>query len=498
MRVFIADDESLIRTSLRSMLEELDIPIEFVGEAENGQEMIEKLTKTEPDLAIVDIRMPKLTGLEAIKIGKTISPRTQWIILTGFSEFSYAQEAIQLGAANYLLKPVSPEELEKVLHQLFEQHQKQLIRLNHEFKNEMVSLYHGFRSPNEIDKKNEFSNSRFVSAIFYIDCHLNEKKEEHMRKFCLSLEEEVSRFLSPGIRTALFTLPNGEPITIVSWGFTKEGNGERKIRQYFYNITDRLTRYSHEDLSITMIESDECSSLTHLYKQINKIQEHSSLRTVLGCGRKLKLSELKIERDHLKELSVLLIKLCNYYNERLYLEFMQTLSELEKQLHMMRLSIGIKKNIQHFLLVSIGCRLHENEVTAWIKQLEKHGNNLLAKTQQDENMLDIVDKVVAFIEKQYMNDIGIGQIAQKLGVTPNYLSTLFRKKTGMTFMKYLTKIRMLKAKELLAEPHTQVQQVAEKVGYYSTRHFTKLFTEFTGCYPSEYRKRFTEQENKNA
>jgi two-component system response regulator YesN len=70
------------------------------------------------------------------------------------------------------------------------------------------------------------------------------------------------------------------------------------------------------------------------------------------------------------------------------------------------------------------------------------------------------------------------------------------KKIGTPFIKYLTKIRILKAKELLADPQNQVQKVAESVGYYSTRHFTKLFTEVIGCYPSEYQKKFKNKEEK--
>ncbi|WJE50720.1 response regulator [Bacillus cereus] len=497
MRVLIADDEGLIRTSLRSMLEELDFPIEFGGEAANGEEMIEKLKETEPDIIFVDIRMPKLTGLEAIKIGKTISPWTQWIILTGFSEFIYAQEAIQLGAANYLLKPVSLEELEKALQQLFEQYQKHLIRLNKGFENDMVALYHGLSSVNEIDNEGMISNSGLKSAVFYVDSHLEEKaKAEHLRKFRYSLQETVSHFLSPGVRIALFTLPNGELITVVCWGCTKGSREESKsnIRQYFKIITDTLTRFCNADLSITMIESEECSSFDSLYYQINKVQANSPLRTVLGSGRKWDLAELNIDRIDSKtnELSAFLIKLSKYYKERLYLEFMKTLSALEKQLPRMDLTVAIKKNIQHFLLASTGCHLNVNEdITSWMKQLQTHSDNLLARNQKDENrQQDIIDQVITFIEQQYINDIGIGQIAEKFGVTPNYLSTLFRKKTGITFMKYLTQTRMLKAKELLVEPHIQVQQVAEKVGYYSTRHFTKLFTEFAGCYPSEYRKQF--------
>lgn len=87
-----------------------------------------------------------------------------------------------------------------------------------------------------------------------------------------------------------------------------------------------------------------------------------------------------------------------------------------------------------------------------------------------------------------MDDIGIGQIAGQLNVSANYLSALFHKKTGVMFVKYMTRIRMQKAKELFMNTNLQVRQVAEQVGYYSTRHFTKLFTQTFGTYPSDYRK----------
>jgi two-component system, response regulator YesN len=86
-------------------------------------------------------------------------------------------------------------------------------------------------------------------------------------------------------------------------------------------------------------------------------------------------------------------------------------------------------------------------------------------------------------------------LAEVLQVTPNYLSSLFHKKQGITFVKYVTSIRMLKAKELLlTEPDCKVQEVAQRVGYLSSRHFTKLFVEQYGCYPSEIRKKLGEND----
>jgi two-component system response regulator YesN len=86
-----------------------------------------------------------------------------------------------------------------------------------------------------------------------------------------------------------------------------------------------------------------------------------------------------------------------------------------------------------------------------------------------------------------MNDIGVAQIANSLGITPNYLSQRFHGITGTTFVKYLTRLRMTKAIELLADPSQQVRQIARKVGYSSSRYFSALFKLHEGRTPSEYR-----------
>src|SRR5437762_6846706 len=115
MRIVIADDEYLAISTLRSMLEESGIPLEIIGEATNGEELILQVRQIQPDAVFVDIRMPKLNGLEAIRAARETAPQTEWFILTGFPEFEYAQEAIRLGVSSYLLKPINPDEVRKVL-----------------------------------------------------------------------------------------------------------------------------------------------------------------------------------------------------------------------------------------------------------------------------------------------------------------------------------------------------------------------------------------------
>lgn len=497
MKVIIADDEYLVRASLKSMIQELDIPVDIAGEASNGEEMVRLVKDHNPDIAFVDIRMPKLNGLEAIKIARNNSPNTQWIILTGFSEFDYAKESIRLGASGYLLKPASPEELREVFDNQLKRTRETISILNKDFENELIALANDLSTISDDAGPGFISKARFLCSIFIFDSCLNEnrKSELHM-KFYKAVRSMINDSSTTDVRIALFPMPNGELATVGAWDPKNSEQARNVIKIYFEEITAAVREFSADRFSITLLQSDECSSLEMLHKRMYQLQNLSPLRTVNSCSRRYTIEELaqlyKTEPSEVLELSNLLIKLAAAYREKAYLNYIKTLEDIEKIILSSKLSdCSIIKTMAEFLLNTVNCRIDTDmEPKTWMKTLREHGEVLLAESLKEDNQApDAVSQVIAFIDGSYMLDISIGQIAEQLNITPNYLSSLFHKKTGTTFMKYLTKVRMLKAKELLANPGMQVQQAAEKVGYYSTRHFTKLFKEFYGYYPSECRGR---------
>lgn len=394
MKVLIADDEYLVRSSLTSMLNELKLPIEIIGEATNGEELVELVKKQTPDLVFVDIRMPELNGLDAIKNAGTYSPNTQWVILTGFSEFDYAKEAIKLGATNYLLKPASPQEIKEVLVSSLKRYKDKNALLNKEFENELMALIHDLIPYSDDDETSIIGKAKFLGAIFAFDSNLNEKEKTELQiKFCNTIRTDFNEILTHDVRLALFPMPSGEWAVVGAWGFTQANQGENVIKRCIDLISRIALKFNTDHFTITILRTDVCKSYGILNNRLEQLQTLS-------------------------------------YN----------------------------------------------------------GRKLSAETIKDEcSSRDMTHKVITFIEQNYMLDIGIAQIAEQLNITPNYLSFIFHKKTGSTYMKHLTSVRMLKARELLSNPNAQVQLVAEKVGYFSTRHFTKLFKEYFGYYPSECR-----------
>lgn len=495
MNILLADDESLVRAGLRSMLDELDMPVQVIGETRNGTDTVAFVEEHHPDLVFVDIRMPNLNGLEAIAQGKTASPYTKWIILSGYSEFQYAKEALRLGASNYLLKPVSLEELKASMIQVREQHRNEIIDRNRQFEHSLVSWMQG-RGPAH-EPSCLLASLHCKGIVFYVEHSLPDKEAgELLNRFAEQLQHMIqARFLSAELH--VFTIPfnGGNPAIFWAWHPASRRRTLKSQQDLEEAVHQWIKGHAEAPYSITAVQFEECSSLETIMKQLEQLRQASSLRALLPIGGMYRASELQSleSRPDWVLISAHLDHLCQLYRGNDYIGYAKAVAVMEKEM------IGplfadpqILRHINAFLSCSIGISLPAAGASdEWFGVLQNHGDRMLSRiSRNDAVQQDMVQRVIAYVDQHYMHDIGIKQIAEEFQVTPNYLSSLFHKKHGRTFIKYLTETRMLKAKELLLrEPQRKVLDVAEAVGYYSTRHFTKLFTEHFGCYPSEIREK---------
>jgi two-component system response regulator YesN len=220
------------------------------------------------------------------------------------------------------------------------------------------------------------------------------------------------------------------------------------------------------------------------------VHDLSCLRVALGIGRQIDEDELDAAATHGRwdELCANLAALVQAFRTKNRLEFLASLDRAERSAQ----SLGgrdreeICRNVNRFIKTSVGSEPAGSlGDRMWLDELRALAQTLHG---QEKAEADLVEQVVSFVRENYSRDIGIGRIAFNLGVTPNYLSTLFHKKTGITFVKYLTRLRLEKAQDLLATGRSLVQEVAREVGYASVRHFSRLFQKQFGAYPSEMQK----------
>jgi len=497
MKILLADDESLVRSTMKSMLADLNMPIHIVGEARNGEELLQLVKQHSPDLVFVDIRMPKLNGLEAIAAGKSLSPHTRWVILTGYSEFDYAKEAIRLKAADYLLKPVTPAELQDCILNALEQCRGRLLASNLEYEFGISSILLNTISIADKHTSGDYDSLHYEAIVLYTDACTLEDRVSWQRQFLEELQPSVKQHVVSGrLQIAALTLHNGCLAMIPAW---HADNGNRRpdvLPMLEQQISQAARREFHIRCRVVMLKSGICCGLKKLQELLADLQTAAPLRTLLPADRIWYLKELHLNgyMQKLPDIGLSLEQLYASFQNKDYMGYVKELNSLEKKLLPNRsLSDKMQEAATEYLNVIFGGWLDPSvSWEEWLNSLKASGELIFAASSEERQSPDLVQQVVRFIDNNYMHDIGIGQIAAELRVTPNYLSSLFHKKQGTTFVKYLTKIRMLKAKELLLTKNgMKVQQVAEAVGYYSTRHFTKLFTDCYGCYPSELREQIT-------
>ncbi len=496
MRILIADDESLIRDGLKIMLNDLEIPVEVVGEATNGRDMVQLVKELKPDLVFVDIKMPVINGLNAIEECKKFAPDTFWVVLTGFSEFEFARTAINLGVSYYLMKPVSVEELDKILRDISKKLKEKILISNKEFGNELSLFCHDIISNEEIGLCFENPSFTYRCATIVIDSHLKEKyKARRQTEFFNMIRSLIEKSIDGKMKIALFSLPNGDIAIVISMENLPENHASRQADRFLSRLADILKTTNDDDFAATVLLSEKCHSYETVRKSLNQLQNLSAMRPITGIRKIVPVNTLKKvfmeSSSELLELCNTLIQMTDAFRNREYFSYMKMVDALEKTLKLQAILLDgkVKHNIADFLSVSMKFSIKPDyDASMLVESLRYHGERILSEDVDEDRVNILINRVVDYVEQNYMKDIGLAEIAEILNITPNYLSSLFHKKMGITFVKYLTKIRMIKAKELLANSSLRVQQVSERVGYYSTRHFTKLFKEFYGYYPSDCRK----------
>ncbi|WP_410513770.1 response regulator [Paenibacillus sp. BR2-3] len=497
MNIIVVDDEILARETVISILKEISSDF-HIAEADSGQELIELTRQLNPDIAFVDIQMPGKNGLEAIRAALPHTQNTKWVVMTGFAEFKYAREALHLGVIDYLLKPVDPDEVKKLIDHTFIGAKKDLHLQCKQLESRVSLLFNGMSGSWQDESESPRSSEIWQCQLFYVD-RLNPDDIEDITvsSFYRSIQEITDEYCRKDMQAAMIRLRAGE-YAMITKASSEEGTG--RMLQLMDLAREKVRQYASSRHALTVIRSGKYPVLLELKAEIMEISELSYLRSLMGNTRLWFHNDLQALAgipDYAK-LGKTAIQLVEEYHKGNYVGFINSSERLCSLLILTpKEQTSVKSSLARFLGSSFGTDwMDETEPALWSKRLEQMGQLLLSrKSAPEQRKQDWIDQVIEYIEKNYSIDITVTRIAEQFRVSPNYFSTQFRKLKGVTFIQYLTRLRMLKAKELLSNPSAKVNEAAEQVGYYSTRHFTKLFKEFVGCYPSEYSKNSKNSKN---
>ena len=489
--VILADDEPVIIEGLSRIVPWNTLGFEIKAKAYEGDELVASVKEYSPDVLITDIQMPARTGLECIEEIKHISPNTKILILSGYANFEYAKKAMGYGVEGYLLKPINRNELMEFLLRFKEEldSRERDTRLKGKALNDIIA---GYLDGNSSLKRLDdiwyfFGLGSLPSEISLVLIRSNSAVEDDS---LYSIIEGICEKTDAGI-CIKYSLSLYAIIIYSRSYLDDDAKGADDlvddIRQNIFDsyevllmvirspciVPDQLT-HSFNELRAVIFSSvgkqDE-SSFEDVRNDIAKSMREGNISSIeeLSVDLYTILSRLSLHDAGIESCSIVILLRHEFgsqfaseifspssnYISQAWWEAMKSIDEMVYHL----------RSIFGVLSSKIAESLHSESVT--------------------ETM---VADICRYIDENYMS-ITRSSVAERFNMNPSYLSQSFTRFKGISFIDYVTDVRIKNAKRLLKTTNMKVQVVSEEVGYNSTQHFSKVFAKAVGCNPAEYRRR---------
>lgn len=521
--IVVADDEEELRRALIRRVDWESIGFLVVGEAENGIEALELVEKFEPDLLLTDIRMPFLSGIELARQVREVRPATQIAFLSGFDDFSYAQQAIQYNIVSYMLKPISAQELTE-----------ELVKI----RKKIDEKFRRFVSP--IDASGNEEAVRFLMPLL-LDSYWVQSDE--------ALEQKL---MSEAVACGLVkSLESNLAYTVMVVSIVDEAGNNQTTKSTVQAIEQILEKYvKHvsfymEGRVVTLLQASPARFDKYLHIIVEEITQ--SVKRIMDCEAWVGVSRITEKLLGAHEAYVEAMNAIRYSkrngisthfiadverSDEFDIKRIQTfVDEIEKCMRggtgesleeylsyvfaemereqvspamtgfilsqmvtaVMRIVYAVvEEHIAGEFQKNVPLYVLEEKDNMQIQRERYHSffksaRDLISE-QRKKSSTQICDKAREIIEKQYMNpDLSLGYVSSEIAVSPNYLSALIKKVTGSTFVDLLTQKRIEVAKELLMCTDMKIREIADKCGYSDQHYFSYCFKKYAGMSPNACR-----------
>lgn len=542
LKIFLAEDEVVVRETIKRMIPWEELGFELVGEAADGEMALPLLIRQQPDLLITDIKMPFMDGLTLARLAKKEIPGLKVVILSGYDDFNYAKQAIGIGVEDYLLKPITKNALIERLSEIRSryEHEKTQKEYYEKFQREMQAyeknssrdffeaLVGGSMDMMEVYKRAEKLGLDIVAEaynvlIFTMNCDedFSGQRDEYSSWEAESLELLENFFA--GHSSAMLFRSN-----IFSYGVLLKGQREaieentracvdeiRKIlsrqdgrREWFLAVGQSVERLSQIQKSYHT--ASRAFSQRYLYDK--NILYYDEMETMEHPGGQAETEDnaylQKVDVNALNPaiLQKFLSNGLQEETENFVKDYFYAIGQepMESLVFRNYVILNVRFSVISFIK-GLGCDTNEMESADTEEVLAESGKNMESAIAYAKKMISqaieirdqnsgnknrsILKTAVDFIDSHYMDEeISLNTVANVANVSSNHFSALFSQNMGQTFIEYLTTLRMNKAKELLRCTGMRSSEIAGEIGYKDAHYFSYLFKKTQGMTPSDYRK----------
>ncbi|SFT08788.1 response regulator [Paenibacillus sp. BC26] len=549
IKLMVVDDERWIREGLKQTIDWGSHGIQFIGDAEDGCEALKLIDSNVPDIVISDIRMPTMDGMELIEEIERRGLDIKVIFISGFSDFVYAQKAVKLGAFDYILKPIEEKVLMEIIERCIYEILKQrelvfrleelsgrvreslpLARQKHlemcltqpMTDQEVMSTWKALRidlNPNRLLVLSAVVHDWGERDICERDCSL-------LRYALGKLMEEV--FHESGLSCAACLLQENEYADValmISWK-KETANPDRDAYRCAELVIEGALEVLGIQISIGMSSTGESKQLVFAFREA---LTNSAKYVISGTGLVYDLAGTDVGAAIGKQTVLFTAGIPSvaikaealdaaWMNRILHaiklkdegkltdLLDQQTalLQELVKQTS--ALAVRCEMNMYIGALLSKWQELflarehteasivtHQQKLELYRCTLANWKNAIISaflkkdRAPSGSGQRNTIEIALRYIHDNYHHGISLNKVAETIYMNPSYFSRVFHAEVGETLSRYLIRIRVAKAKELLEQTPLKIYEIAESVGYKDFRHFVKTFKESEGITPAQFR-----------
>jgi len=517
--VLVVDDSSITRKSIILTVDWSSLDCKIIAEAANGMKALE-LTKTYmPDLIITDIKMPEMDGLTFTQKAKALIPWVKVIVITGYNEFKYAQDAIKVGAFDLVLKPINNQELCNIVNKAVnilndekkEQWEKNSLKdtisknMEEMKAKSVIDMIEGLNVP-DIYKANHGQKRFFIFTIgFKIKSKL--MNDENFHSFIQDTKESAEALkVHFNCEMICFWLNNNFTVMVAE----NDKNAFKKVNDDVMGICNYFVEKN------AAVESlDYIIGVSEIHNSMEKIKHaYAQSLDALDCkfyffDKKIIYADMIKSRGLFNEYS-LMKKVYDSIKDKNIDQFIKSIDEIyDVLLAETPNTTSVKNLLSNICFVALdflyqvnGCQFCDYKSHAEVNTDINAADNIFDAVSYVKNFVGMIIasfgkegqknyskvtlQVIDYLNRSYSKKVSLQEISDLVGLTPSHLSRVIKKDTGESFVDLFNKIKVSMAEKLLKESNLKVYEVANKVGIDNYSYFYQLFKKVTGTSPKDY------------
>ncbi|MGG4340757.1 response regulator transcription factor [Paenibacillus lautus] len=514
MRILIVDDEPLVRIGIKSAIDWQAQGVEIVGEAGDGEEALRMITETAPDVVLLDIKMPKMDGIEVLRAIKDRQLPVQAIVLSSFDDITYVKEALKLGAFDYFHKPdMNERELTAMLKSVREQLGSRGVpaqvgpsAAGNRKEQMLYDALHGH--VHDLHETGLKEGNMYVVLFRIKNYHTIIQRYTKETESILpnTVQNVVSEILSTEKEVEYLQLDEQCSAVFISNSELKSLLASlTRVNKMVQMISSALKRFVNIDIVLGISDwFADFDGIQKGYEQAGTALAHQFYNpdTSIFYYQHLKQKSESVYKQADAYLSQMKSALREEANDR----FMELLSKWETFLEQEEcMEEKDVRKVYEGLLFMIGESRGtpggtvQEDVTAFeeihnFQQLSAEYRARFEERFKNRNHLEmkgysqLTRNIMEYTEEHYPESLSLKLFGDLFHVSPNYVSRLFKQEVGQGLFDYINELRIEKAKVLLKDYRYKIYDVAEMVGFNNQAHFAIVFQKYTGFSPKQYRK----------